>query len=263
MKLVRFKTGSEIKWGVYENNAVKSIKGCPYGEFTVTDEVFSPDDIEHLAPVSPKHLIAIGKSYRKHIDEMSLRRGVEAEYPTKPIFFFEAPGAIIAHGQNIVLPPEGTCSHVDLEGELAIVIGKKAKNVSQEEALEYVLGYTIANDVSARSIPDIGGLWGIGLSKSLDTFSPMGPWIETDVGNPNDLRIVTKVNGETAQDSNTKDMIFTVEEYVSYCSSRLTLYPGDVIMTGTPEGVRPIQAGDIIEISIDQIGALRNPVVGG
>ena len=261
MKLLRCKMGDEAFYGVLENETVKKIAGCPFADFSVTEEEYPLKEVTLLPPVEPKHLIAVGKSYRKHIDEMARRHGADPEYPVKPIFFFEAPGSIIASGESIELPPEGTCKQVDLEGELAIVIGKKAKNVSEEEALSYVLGYTVANDVSARGIPDIGGLWGIGLSKSLDTFTPLGPWVETEVANPNDLHIVTRVNGETAQDSNTGDMIFTVEEFVSYCSSRLTLYPGDVIITGTPDGVRSIYAGDRIEVTIEGIGTLSNPVV--
>ncbi len=261
MRLMRCKAGEAIFYGVLKENSVWRLTGCPYGDYSITEESYPLTDVVLLPPVEPKHLIAVGKSYRKHIDEMARRQGAEPDYPVKPIFFFEAPGSIVASGDPVILPPDGTCKQVDLEGELAIIIGKKAKNVSQDEALSYVLGYAVANDVSARGIPDIGGLWGIGLSKSLDTFTPLGPWIETEVSNPNNLRIVTRVNGEVAQDSNTGDMIFTVEEYVSYCSSRLTLYPGDVIITGTPDGVRPISRGDLVEITIDEIGTLSNPIV--
>jgi 2-keto-4-pentenoate hydratase/2-oxohepta-3-ene-1,7-dioic acid hydratase in catechol pathway len=261
MKLMRYKRGGDIFYGVLKDDQVWRLAGCPFGEYTISEEGYPLSDVSLLPPVEPKHLIAVGKSYRKHIDEMARRQGAEPDYPVKPIFFFEAPGSIIAADEPIVLPADGTCKQVDLEGELAIVIGKQAKNVSREDALSYVLGYTIANDVSARGIPDIGGLWGIGLSKSLDTFTPLGPWIETEISNPNNLHIMTRVNGEIAQDSNTGDMIFTVEEYVSYCSSRLTLYPGDVIITGTPDGVRPIHRGERVEITIDGIGTLSNPVV--
>ncbi len=263
MKIVRFEVNGKAVYGIHEDGKYWGIEGCPYGEWTRTETAYDPESVKLLAPVAPKHLIAVGKSYRKHIDEMAKRHGSEADYPVLPILFFEAPGSIVACGDSIVLPPEGTCQHVDLEGELAIVIGKKARNVSKEEALDHVLGYAVANDVSARGIPDIGGLWGVGLSKSLDTFTPVGPWIETEVGDPNNLRLVTRVNGEIAQDSNTGDMIFTVQDYVSYASSRITLHPGDVIITGTPEGVRPVKEGDLIEISIDNIGTLSNRVVRG
>jgi 2-keto-4-pentenoate hydratase/2-oxohepta-3-ene-1,7-dioic acid hydratase in catechol pathway len=260
MKLIRFAVGGSVRHGVLENGEIRAIDGCIFGEFAVTEQKYPLAQVKVLAPVQPTNLIAVGKSYRKHIDEMAARQGAAPDYPANPIIFFEAPGSIVGSGETIILPPEKKYPHVDLEGELAIVIGKKAKQVRKEDALDYVLGYTIANDVSARGLPDVGGLWGIGLSKSLDTFNPLGPVIETEIENPNNLRLVTRVNGEIAQDSNTEDMIFTVEDYVSYCSSRLTLHPGDVIMTGTPAGVRPLKDGDRVEVAIESIGTLVNPV---
>jgi len=261
MKLMRFSIDGKEQYGILEGGEVRVIDGCIFGEFKATDRKYPMAQVKVLAPTKPTNLIAVGKSYRKHIDEMAARQGTAPDYPEKPIIFFEATGSVIGSGETIILPDEKTYPHIDLEGELAIVIGKQAKQVRKEAALDYVLGYTIANDVSARGLPDIGGLWGVGLSKSLDTFNPQGPVIETEIANPNNLRLVTKVNGEIAQDSNTGDMIFTIEDYVAYCSSRLTLYPGDVIMTGTPAGVRPLKDGDLVEVTIEGIGTLANPVV--
>ncbi len=260
MKFVRFYDGEEEKEGIVLGDKIQEIEGCMFEDFSKKENFYSYSDVTLLPPVSPKHLIAVGKSYKEHIDEMAARRKDEPEYPKQPIFFFEAPGSISSHEKPIVLPKEGSCKQVDLEGELAIVIGKKGKNIKKENALDYVFGYTCANDVSARGIPDIGGLWGIGLSKSLDTFTPIGPAIETEVDDPNNLEISSRLNGEITQKSNTKDMIFTVEDFVSYCSSRLTLYPGDVIMSGTPAGVRPLKKGDQVEVSIEKVGVLKNTV---
>ncbi len=261
MKLIRYKAEGFVQYGVVEGDYVKVISGCIFDQYTITSQTYSVTDIEILAPVQPTNLIAVGKSYRNHIDEMAARHGSAPDYPIKPIIFFEAPGSVTPAGAPIILPDKTTCPHVDLEGELAIVIGKRARNITVDQALEYVLGYTIVNDVSARGLKDIGGLWGIGLSKSLDTFTPMGPVIETEIEDPNRLQLVTRVNGVVTQDTNTSDMLFTVQEYVSYCSSRFTLLPGDVIMTGTPAGVRPIDNGDVVEISIEEIGTLKNPVI--
>ncbi len=261
MKIMRFRVESKEHYGVLEGDQVRRIEGCIYGEHQVTDQAWPLSGVQVLAPTKPTNLIAVGKSYRKHIDEMALRSGTAPDYPEKPIIFFESPSSIIGSGETIRMPDAAIYPHIDLEGELAIVIGKRAKLVSKEEALDYVLGYTVANDVSARGLKDIGGLWGVGLSKSLDTFNPQGPVIETEVPNPNNLHLVTRVNGEITQDSYTGDMIFTIEDYVSYCSSRMTLLPGDVIITGTPAGVRPLKDGDLVEVSIEGIGTLVNPVV--
>lgn len=261
MKLVRFMVAGKEAYGVLEDDVISLIDGCIYGEYEVTAEKYAINDVKLLPPVKPTNLIAVGMSYKKHIDEMAARSGNKISYPETPVIFFESPSSIIGNGETVILPDENRYPHIDLEGELAIVIGKKAKHISKEEALDYVLGYAVANDVSARNLPDVGGLWGIGLSKSLDTFNPIGPWIETEVANPNSLHLVTRVNGEVAQDSNTGDMLFTVEEYVSYCASRFTLQPGDVIITGTPEGVRPLKDGDLVEVTIEGIGTLSNPVV--
>jgi len=213
-----------------------------------------------LAPVTPLDVIAIGLNYKKHADESG------AAYPDRPLIFLKTTSSVIGPEDNIVIP-EAAPDEVDYEAELAIVIGKKAKNIEVDEVSDYVLGYTCGNDVSARDCQlRIDKQWARG--KSFDTFCPLGPWIETELPDPDNCRIMSRLNGEVMQDSNTSDLIFNTKELVSYCSKNFTLYPGTVIMTGTPEGVgfarKPpvfLKSGDTIEIEIEYIGKLSNNVV--
>lgn len=217
-----------------------------------------------LAPLVPSAILCVGLNYRRHADETG------AKYPAKPILFMKMPSAVQNPGGPIEIPTALASSEVDFECELAVVIGKRAKNVPRERALDFVLGYTCANDVSARDwqIRFGGSQWCRG--KTFDTFAPMGPCLVTpdEIPNPNDLRIRTVLNGETVQDSNTGDMIFDVPSLIEFFSGSTTLEPGTVIFTGTPQGVgmarKPpvwLKAGDLVTVEIDGIGALSNPVV--
>jgi 2-keto-4-pentenoate hydratase/2-oxohepta-3-ene-1,7-dioic acid hydratase in catechol pathway len=223
-----------------------------------------PPGASLLAPVDPRAIICIGLNYRKHAEE------TKAKIPEHPVVFMKSPGAVQHPNQPILLPRKLTSSEVDFEGELAVVIGKACKNVSRERALEYVLGYTIANDVSARDWQKKwgGSQWCRG--KTFDTFCPLGPWIVTvdEIPDPSKLKIRTIVSGEVMQEGETSDLIFDIPTLIEFLSGSTTLLPGTVILTGTPHGVgmarnppRWLKAGDTVRIEIDKIGTLTNPVV--
>ena len=238
------------------------INGDIFGEFFVTDIV---DEVESLlAPIEPRMIWCIGQNYRKHAEETG------ATPPTVPVIFAKGPNTVQAHRQPIVIPTYLQSEEVDYECELAVVIGRTCKNVSREEALDYVLGYTCANDVSARDwqLQYGGGQWCRG--KTFDTFAPLGPCLATkeSIPDPNSLKIRTLLNGKVMQDWGTDDMIFDVPALVSFLSGSTTLLPGTVILTGTPHGIgmaqkpaRWLQQGDEVSIEIENIGTLTNPVV--
>lgn len=261
MKLIRFedKQGT-IRYGEPTGQAqARLVEGDVFGAFSVTGQVAEVQRI--LAPVSPPNLIAIGLNYRRHAAESG------AQIPGEPLVFVKLTTSVIAPGEAIVLPAAAP-DEVDYEAELAIVIGKAARKVSEADALEHVLGYTCANDVSARDCQiRRDKQWARG--KGFDTFCPLGPCLLIDPAiNPNSLPIRTRLNGAVMQNSNTADMIFSVPFLVSYLSHQFTLLPGTVIVTGTPEGVgcarKPpvyLRDGDSISIEIDGIGVLTNPVV--
>ena len=197
----------------------------------------------------PTKIVAIGLNYFDHAKEFNL------EVPDYPLLFMKPPTAVIGDGETIIYPPQTKELHY--EGELGIMIGKKARNVSVEDAKDYIAGYTCANDVTARDLQRLDGQWT--RSKSFDTFCPLGPRIVRDV-DPTNLAITTRVNGMVKQQSNTKQMIFNAFALVSFISAIMTLLPGDVISTGTPPGVGPLEVGDVVEVEIEGIGILRNTV---
>jgi len=232
------------------------------GEVKITNERI--EVLNLLAPIEPKTIYGIGLNYRKHAEETG------AKIPTHPVVFFKSPAALQDPEGPIVLPRKLRSDEVDYEAELGVIIGYECKNVSRANALDYVLGYTIGNDVSARDWQKTwgGSQWCRG--KSFDTFCPVGPAFITpdSIKNPNDLAISSRVNGVTMQQSNTRDMIFSVAEIIEFLSGSTTLEPGTLILTGTPEGVgmgrKPpiyLKAGDVVEIEIEGIGVLRNPVI--
>jgi len=262
MKLIRFEDATGcIHYGEQVNDYfVRVISGNIFGDYMVTDDVVSIRKL--LASVEPKTILCIGLNYRQHAEETG------AEIPEYPVLFIKAASTLNNPGDPIVIPKVAP-GQVDYECELAIVIGKAAKNVSRDAALDYVLGYTCANDVSARRWQKEGGgkQWCRG--KSFDTFCPLGPYLVTpdDIPNPNDLKIQTLINGQIMQDGTTSDMIFDVQALISFLSEGMTLLPGTVILTGTPQGVGftrnpPIflKAGDTVTIRIEGIGELSNPV---
>ncbi len=231
-------------------------------EFKITNERI--DVLSLLPPVEPKTIYGIGRNYREHAAELG------SKIPVHPIVFLKSPTAVQAPDGPIILPRHMRSDKVDFEAELAVVIGYECKNVSRADALNYVLGYTIANDVSARDWQQEwgGSQWCRG--KTFDTFCPLGPALVTPSGlqNPNELAIRTRVNGEVMQQGNTRDMIFPVDRLIEFLSGSTTLEPGTVILTGTPEGVgagrKPplfLKPGDRVEVEIEGIGILHNPVV--
>jgi 2-keto-4-pentenoate hydratase/2-oxohepta-3-ene-1,7-dioic acid hydratase in catechol pathway len=262
MKIIRFQDADGIiHYGEYiDAQSARLIEGDIFDGFEVTSRSVLVNNV--LAPVDPKSILCIGLNYRQHAEETG------AKIPEHPVLFIKAVNALNHPGGPIVIPKVAP-GQVDYECELAVVIKKAAKNVSKSEALDYVLGYTCANDVSARRWQKEGGgkQWCRG--KSFDTFCPLGPCLVTpdDIPNPNALKIRTQINGVTMQDSSTSDMIFDMPTLISFLSEGTTLLPGTVILTGTPQGVGfartpPIflKAGDEVAIDIEGIGVLRNPV---
>ena len=251
MKFLRFKnTEEKLVFGEYIDGSVFEIKGDIFGKYSVTDTKHDYADIAPLAPCLPTKIIAVGLNYEDHAREMNRTP------PEDPMLFMKPSTSAIAHGEDIKYPAHMS-SRVDYEGELGVVIGKKAYMVEKEQALEYVFGYTCINDVTARDLQakDIQFTRG----KGFDTFAPFGPFIETEV-DPADLRIKTFLNGEVKQNSSTKNLIFSVPELVSFISKVMTLLPGDVIATGTPSGISPMSPGDVVEVEIEGIGRLVNRV---
>ncbi len=219
--------------------------------------------------VDPRKIICLGLNYHEHIEEsLSIQvQGLDKEAPKEPVLFSKTPNALQGPEQPIVLPRilESYAfedERTDYEAELAIIIGREAKDVAMEDAAEYIFGYTCANDVSQRNIQN-GDRSGWFRGKSFDGFAPIGPRIvkASDIGNVLDLHVETRLNGAVVQSSSTKLMVFNVYEIVSFISRNLTLSPGDLILTGTPGGVGPIAHGDVVEVEIEEIGVLRNPVV--
>jgi len=245
-----------MAWGAVEGPAgadfdaltVAAIAEHPFGPITFTGDRWALQDVRLVAPILPSKVVAVGKNYADHAHEMG------GEAPASPVIFLKPSTTIIGHGDTIRLP---VSDRVDHEAELAVVIGKPARDVGREDALSYVLGYTCANDVTARDQQKADVQFTRG--KSHDSFCPIGPWIET-VLDPSDLRVTASVNGQLRQDGRTKDMIHDVATLISFMSNVMTLLPGDVILTGTPAGVGPINAGDTVTIEIEGIGVLSNKV---
>lgn len=248
MKVARFLANGEVLYGVIEQDEVRELRGSIFASPQRGSRSFPLADVKLLVPCEPTKIIGIGLNYAGHIRELG------RAMPELPHFGFLKPHtALIADGEPIVLP--GWAGNVRHEGELAIVIGKKAKRISPEAARECMFGFTCANDVTAGDLAAVS----VTRAKGFDTFCPLGPVIETDL-EPDGLVIETRVNGVLRQHGNTRDMVFGARAIVSHLSHVMTLLPGDVILTGTPEGVGPLAAGDIVEVTIEGIGTLRNPV---
>jgi 2-keto-4-pentenoate hydratase/2-oxohepta-3-ene-1,7-dioic acid hydratase in catechol pathway len=263
MKIIRHTdSANQIRFAAQNaDGSAQQIDGDIFGNFSVTKK--AADVRKILAPVVPGQILCIGLNYRRHAEETG------AKIPDYPVLFFKNAAALQNPGDPILLPVHLLSDEVDYECELAVVIGKSCKNVRRDRALEYVLGYTCANDVSARDwqVRRSGRQWC--RAKSFDTFCPLGPCLVTpdEIPNPNALQIRTVLNGETVQDSDTGDMIFDVPALIEFLSGSTTLLPGTVILTGTPSGVgiaaqppRWLRPGDVVRVEIEKIGALENPV---
>ena len=246
------KNTSDVYYGVIDLTTMSITQiTSPFNAQIVNSNEKKLENVTLLAPTMPSKIIAVGLNYRDHAKEFNF------EIPKEPLLFSKPPSAIIAHNDTIQLPKAS--ERVDYEAELAIIIKERAKNIEEKEAKNYILGYTCANDVTARDLQQKDNQWT--RSKAFDTFAPLGPWIipAKDL-NPNNINIIAKKNGKIVQSSNTDQMIFSPYKLVSYISEIMTLLPGDVIITGTPSGVGPLQSGDCIEVEIENIGTLKNYV---
>lgn len=250
MRIVRFRIDDKIKYGVLKNKSIQAINGNPYNNINFTGEIYILNKVKLLAPCKPTKIVALGVNYINHGLELN------HEIPKSPLIFIKPPTAVIGPEDNIVYPPSS--QRVDYEAELGVVIKKKARHVEKEKALDYVLGYTCFNDVTARDQQKFDGQWT--RAKGYDTFAAIGPWIETDT-TPDNLRVEAYLNDVQKQNGNTRDLVFPVEELIHFISNVMTLLPGDVIATGTPSGVGPMLPGDTIEIKIKSIGTLKNYVI--
>lgn len=250
MRICSFATQEGPQLGLVEDGIVYEAQGDVFKrDLKPVSQVGSIEDVELLPPVHPSKIVCVGRNYVAHAEEFG------REVPTEPGLFFKPPSSLIGHGQTILLLPEN--GRVDHEAELAVVVGRQGRFIAEEDAAQYVLGYTCANDVSDRDFQHSDMQWVRG--KGYDTFCPLGPWIVTDL-EVADLDILCRVNGKVMQDSNTSLMIFGVPRVISYISRIMTLMPGDVILTGTPAGVSPIKKGDEIEVIVEGIGTLRSIV---
>ncbi len=252
MKIVRVDAETDdITYGAVEPDGIRLFHGSPFFQWERSETVLPITEVKLLSPVIPTKIVAIGKNYPDHAAEM------ESDVPTTPVLFLKPPTTVIGPLAPIKRPPES--SNVHHEGELAVVIGKVTRNVAPEDALDHVLGYTAANDVTARDLQRLDGQWT--RAKGFDTFLPLGPAIDTEFDPAEPHSITTSVNGVRRQEGLTSEMVFGVPELVSFISRVMTLLPGDVILTGTPAGVGPIVEGDHVEVEIEGIGVLLNPVV--
>jgi 2-keto-4-pentenoate hydratase/2-oxohepta-3-ene-1,7-dioic acid hydratase in catechol pathway len=254
VRITRFTTGEDPVFGLVDGAGEKiaEITGDPlYQKIELTGATHLVEDVRLLAPVIPRSkVIGIGRNYADHAREMG------TEVPAEPMMFLIPNTAVVGPGEPVVIPP--MTSEVHYEGELAVVIGRLCKDVEPQDVAKVVFGYTCANDVTARDLQRGDGQWA--RAKGMDTFCPLGPWIETDL-DTSDLSLVTRRDGEVVQDGTTADMVHKVATLVSHASKAFTLLPGDVILTGTPAGVGPVVAGQRVEVEIEGIGVLSNPFV--
>ncbi len=263
MRIARFTTGEDPQFGVVtgevdehgeiaEDAVVVGLAGDPlYVGLKPTQTEHRLADVRLLAPVLPRSkVVGVGRNYRDHAAELG------NEVPTEPLMFLKPNTSVVGPGDPVVHPRQS--EQVDYEGELAVVIGRICRDVPAEKALDVVFGYTVANDVTARDLQRADGQFT--RAKGFDSFCPLGPWIETEL-DPSDLRVRTHLNGDLVQDGTTADMVFDVPALIAHVSAVMTLLPGDVILTGTPAGVGPLQVGDEVEVSVAGIGSLTNKVV--
>ena len=255
MRIARYTEGDDPVYGLVDADGKKiaEVTGDPlYQRIELTGRTTTVDEVRLLAPVIPRSkIIGIGRNYADHAAEMG------NEVPAEPMMFLVPNTAVVGPGDPVVIPTALT-SKVSFEGELAVIIGRMCKDIEPEEAKKVIFGYTIANDVTARDLQRGDGQWA--RAKGMDTFCPLGPWIETDL-DPQDVSIVTRLDGEVAQDGHSSDMVHGVAALISHASKSFTLLPGDVILTGTPAGVGLVDPGQRVEIDIDAIGTLTNPFV--
>jgi 2-keto-4-pentenoate hydratase/2-oxohepta-3-ene-1,7-dioic acid hydratase in catechol pathway len=251
MRIVRYTTGDnkKSKYGWLLENKVGEIGGNVFGRYRRKEAETPLADVRLLAPSEPSKIICVGKNYVEHAKELG------SEVPKVPLIFMKPPSSIISNGDTVILPPQS--AQVEHEGELVVVIGKRGRNITAENARKHILGYTIGNDVTARDLQRTDNQWT--RAKGFDTFCSFGPWIDTDF-DPADAVLTTRVNGQMRQMASTRDMVFNIPTLIAYISSVMTLEPGDLIFTGTPSGVGELKNGDEVDVEIEGLGVLRNSV---
>ncbi len=254
-KIARYQVGSDTFYGHLDGSILRRMNGTPFEGPTPTGDTDSLDAVKLLSPLAAPRIFGVGANYVAHIAEMGMST------PTRPMLFMKPGTAVVGPGDQVIFPPEGQVIHY--EAELAVVIGRRCRRIAPGDAPSAILGFTCANDISERVIQkeemDQGCLL---IGKGYDTFCPLGPFIATGL-DPADLRLEARLNGETRQSTSTSDLLFSVPYLVSYISQAITLLPGDVIITGTPSGVGEISPGDVMEIELEGVGILTNPVVAG
>ncbi len=250
MKIIRFKYKKKIQWGFFDGDVVIPLNEELFTQIKLSKEKIRFKNCELLPPCKPSKIILVGLNYRNHAAELNM------PIPKNPIIFLKPPTSLIGHNDSIIYP--SSVKRLDYEAELAVVIGKKAKNILIKDAQKYIFGYTCLNDVTARDLQSHDIQWT--RAKSFDTFCAIGPWIETELI-PYNIKIQSFLNGKLKQNASSKEFIFKIEYLVSFISKIMTLLPGDIISTGTPPGVGKMKKGDIIEIKVEGIGTLKNRVV--
>ncbi len=250
MRIVRYQIKEEApQYGWLLDDKSGEIDGDLFGRYRRRDANLPRAEAKLVAPSQPSKIVCVGRNYVDHAKEMG------NEVPKVPLIFLKPPSSIISSGETILLPPQS--AQVEHEAELVIVIGKRGRRVTPEDAKQYILGYTVGNDVTARDLQKSDGQWT--RAKGFDTFCIFGPWIDTDF-DPSDAVVTCRVNGQMRQMASTRDMVFSVSTLVAFISSVMTLEPGDLIFTGTPAGVGELHAGDKVEVEIDGLGSISNPV---
>ena len=251
MKIVRFNKEGRSGYAVLDGEKLFPLWETPFSGITETGETLALGDVTLLAPCEPTKIVALGLNYRDHAAEFG------HPVPDEPLIFLKPSTAVIGPEADIIYPQMSR--RVDYEAELAVIIGKTVHRVEEDKAQEYVLGYTCFNDVTARDLQKKDGLFT--RAKGFDTFAAMGPWIETEIRDPDNVMVEAYLNGERRQHSSTSNMVFGVRRLISFISQVMTLLPGDVIATGTPSGIGPMRPGDVVEVKVEGIGTLRNRVL--
>jgi len=250
MRIIRYQFKNEApKYGWMLDDKIGEIEGNLFGSYKRKEAQTPLADVKLLPPSQPTKIVCVGRNYVDHAKELG------NEVPKYPLLFMKPPSAIIANGDPIILPPQS--KQVEHEGELVVVIGKRGKNITTEVASNFIFGYTIGNDVTARDLQYSDGQWT--RAKGFDTFCPFGPWIDTEF-DPSDAVVTSRVNGQMRQMASTRDMIFNISVLIAYVSSIMTLEPGDLLFTGTPAGVGLLEDSDVVDVEIEGLGKLSNPV---
>jgi 2-keto-4-pentenoate hydratase/2-oxohepta-3-ene-1,7-dioic acid hydratase in catechol pathway len=250
MKFVRFESNGKIYTGLIDAEELTAIRGSFWNHYEVSGQKFNISEVGLLPTVLPTKIVCVGQNYRGHIEELGV------PVPKEPIIFLKPPSCLIGPEHPIIYPQ--AAKRVDYEGELAVIIKHRMKNVNENDTLNYVLGYSCFNDVTERNMVGSNPFL-LSLAKGIDTFGPFGPYIVTDL-DPSRLVLKTYLNGELKQHDNTQNCVFSIQQVLSYISSYMTLLPGDIVATGTPGGIAPMKPGDTVEVEIEAIGRLRNRV---